>query len=88
MDPHRGRSLLAADLHQQHRLGHRIGFVFAELRVHLQLVADVLGGPVALLAGFAGRAQAVHRARNRRRVEIQCHRHHLPGPGDLGEVSF
>ena len=44
-----------------------------------QLVANVLGRPVTLLAGFPCRAQVVQRRRYGPRIQVECHRHELPG---------
>ncbi len=51
---------------------------------HLELVADELLRPVALLAGLARRAQVVDRRRDRRRIEVEGDRDQLPGAGELG----
>ncbi|OPZ84713.1 MAG: hypothetical protein BWY76_01729 [bacterium ADurb.Bin429] len=73
----------AADLHQQHGLAQRVSFVVGVLVDDAHAVLAVLLGPVALLAGFARRAQVVHGRRNRPFEGIEGDREHLPRAGEF-----
>ena len=65
--------------HNKRRGQFGVGLVFLVVLDHAQLVTDMLGRPMALLAGVAGRAQFVQRGRHRRRIQVERDRHHLPG---------
>ena len=83
VDPLRLASLQTSDTHEKNGLLLRVLLVVGVVGQDLQPVADELRGPVALLAGLAGRTQALDGSRDRARVKVECHRYHLPRAGQL-----
>ena len=74
----------AAGLEQHRGVGWRVFFVGAVAGEDAELVAVVLGRPVAVLAGLACRTQLVDRGRDRTLVQVESRRNHLPGAVELG----
>ena len=75
MDPN--AAVAAADLHQQHGLGKRIGLVVGKLVDDLQAVFTVFLRPVAGFAGFPRGTQAVNGRGDGGRIRVEGHRQHL-----------
>ena len=73
-----------ADLQQQCRRELRILLVVLVVLDDTELVTDVLGRPMALLAGLARRAQVVQWCRHRPRIQVKGYGNELPGAADLG----
>ena len=82
-DARGARTLYAADFHDQRRGQLGVLLVFLVVLDHPELVADVLGRPVTLLACLTCRAQVVQRSRYRSRIQVECDGDHLPGAIEL-----
>ena len=75
--------LLASHLEGEHGVAQGVGLVVGVFLLDQELVAGELLGPVALLAGLAGRAELVDGARDGPGIGPEGHREDLAHPGEL-----
>ncbi len=75
---------VAADLHEENRVGARVFLVIGEVRSHDHFVARESLRPMALLARLARGTQLFHGRRDRRVVGVERDGDHLAHAGELG----